>query len=65
VAALVAVAGVHEPAAYGLALGLGSLLGAPNEVTALFAALALFRAPYTLGIGVVSQVTGYITALVA
>jgi len=27
-------------------------------VTALFAALALFRAPYTLALGLVSQLTG-------
>lgn len=38
--------------------------GAPAEVTALFAALALFRAPYTLAVGVVAQVTGWLTKLV-
>jgi O-antigen/teichoic acid export membrane protein len=38
--------------------------GAPAEVTALFAALALFRAPYTLAIGVVASVTGWLTHLV-
>jgi O-antigen/teichoic acid export membrane protein len=38
--------------------------GAPADITALFAALALFRAPYTLAIGVVSSVTGWLTRLV-
>lgn len=38
--------------------------GSPAEVTALFAGLALFRAPYTLAIGVVSQLTGRLTTLV-
>jgi len=38
--------------------------GAPAQVTALFAALALFRAPYTLAIGLVAQVTGGLTRLV-
>jgi hypothetical protein len=43
-----------------LALGGGN----PAEVTALFAALALFRAPYTLALGLVSQLTGKLTRLV-
>lgn len=38
--------------------------GAPVEVTALFAGLALFRAPYTLAQGMVGQATGALTALV-
>ena len=38
--------------------------GSPADVTALFAGLALFRAPYTLAIGVVSQLTGWLTRLV-
>ena len=38
--------------------------GAPAEVTALFAGLALFRAPYTLAIGLVSQLTERLTVLV-
>lgn len=38
--------------------------GAPADVTALFAALALFRAPYTLALGVVASVTGWLTRLV-
>ncbi len=35
--------------------------GAPAEVTALFAGLALFRAPYTLALGLVSQLTERLT----
>jgi O-antigen/teichoic acid export membrane protein len=38
--------------------------GAPAEVTALFAGLALFRAPYTLALGLVSQLTERLTRLV-
>lgn len=43
---------------------LAAVGGAPAEVTALFAGLALFRAPYTLAIGLVSALTGRLTALV-
>jgi O-antigen/teichoic acid export membrane protein len=38
--------------------------GGPAEVTVLFAGLALFRAPYTLAIGMVAQVTARFTILV-
>ncbi len=38
--------------------------GSPAEVTALFAGLALFRAPYTLALGLVSQLTGWFSRLV-
>jgi O-antigen/teichoic acid export membrane protein len=38
--------------------------GSAREVTGLFAALALFRAPYTLALGLVSQLTGRLTTLV-
>lgn len=38
--------------------------GTPAQVTALFAGLALFRAPYTLALGMVSQLTGRLTVLV-
>ncbi|MEP6667377.1 MAG: hypothetical protein ABJA81_13090, partial [Nocardioidaceae bacterium] len=38
--------------------------GSPAQVTALFAGLALFRAPYTLAIGLVSPLTGKLTSLV-
>lgn len=37
--------------------------GTPAQVTALFAGLALFRAPYTVAIGLVSQITGRLTTL--
>lgn len=43
---------------------LAAIGGAPAEVTALFAGLALFRAPYTLALGLVSALTGRLTALV-
>ena len=38
--------------------------GTPSEITALFAGLALVRAPYTLAIGLVSILTGWLTVLV-
>src|SRR5699024_11700318 len=38
--------------------------GSPADVTALFAGLALFRAPYTLAIGVLPRLTGSLTRLV-
>jgi len=38
--------------------------GSPADVTALFAGLALFRAPYTLLIGQVSALTSHVTDLV-
>jgi O-antigen/teichoic acid export membrane protein len=38
--------------------------GGPAEVTVLFAGLALFRAPYTLSIGMVAQLTARFTRLV-
>jgi O-antigen/teichoic acid export membrane protein len=44
---------------------LALLGGGPTQVTALFAALALFRAPYTLSLGLVAQVTGRLTVLVS
>ncbi len=37
--------------------------GTAAQVTALFAGLALFRAPYTIAIGLVSQLTGRLTTL--
>lgn len=37
--------------------------GSAAEVTALFAGLALFRAPYTVAIGLVSQITGRLTSV--
>lgn len=38
--------------------------GAPAEVTALFAGMALFRAPYTLSLGLVAPLTSRLTTLV-
>ncbi|MDX6323651.1 MAG: hypothetical protein QOK15_5 [Nocardioidaceae bacterium] len=38
--------------------------GSPAEVTALFAALALFRAPYLVALGIMPQVTRLVTSLV-
>lgn len=38
--------------------------GSAADVTALFAGLALFRAPYTLALGLVAQLTGRFTRLV-
>ncbi len=38
--------------------------GSPADVTALFAGLALFRAPFIVGTALVSQVTGRLTVLV-
>jgi O-antigen/teichoic acid export membrane protein len=38
--------------------------GGPTEVTVLFVGLALFRAPYTLAIGMVAQLTARFTTLV-
>jgi O-antigen/teichoic acid export membrane protein len=44
-------------------VGLALAGGEPAAVTALFAGLALFRAPYTLVIGLLAPVTGRLTAL--
>jgi hypothetical protein len=63
------------PAAIGQTLSQTVLTGAPvvlalsgappGEVTGLFAALALFRAPYSLAIGGLAHLTGVVTSLVA
>ena len=45
-------------------VALALLGGTPAQVTGLFVALALFRAPYTLVLGVVSPATGILTRLV-
>jgi O-antigen/teichoic acid export membrane protein len=45
-------------------VALALLGGTPAQVTGLFVALALFRAPYTLALGVVSPATGILTRLV-
>jgi O-antigen/teichoic acid export membrane protein len=44
---------------------LAVLGGSPAEVTALFATLALYRAPYTVVLGQVAQATGVLARLVA
>lgn len=43
---------------------LAAVGGAPAQVTALFAALALFRAPYTFALGLIAALTGRLTRLV-
>ncbi|WP_439939238.1 hypothetical protein ACS3YM_06400 [Nocardia sp. N13] len=48
----------------GGAVVLALLGGSPAEVTALFATLALFRAPYMVVLGVLPQVTHTVTGLV-
>jgi len=45
-------------------VALAFLGGSPAEVTGLFAALALFRAPYTVALGAVAPATGALTRLV-
>ncbi len=45
-------------------VALALLGGSPAQVTGLFVALALFRAPYTLALGAVSPATGVLTRLV-
>jgi O-antigen/teichoic acid export membrane protein len=62
------------PAAGGQLISQAVLVGGPvllawgggtaSEVTALFAALAVFRAPYTVVLGLLSQLTGVLTRLV-
>lgn len=37
--------------------------GRPQDVTAIFAGLALFRAPYTVGVALMAPVTGWLTRL--
>jgi hypothetical protein len=44
---------------------LAAVGGAPAEVTALFATMALFRAPYLIAVGLASRGTGPLTRLVA
>ena len=45
-------------------VALALLGGSPAQVTGLFVALALFRAPYVVALGVVSPTTGTLTRLV-
>lgn len=48
----------------GGAVVLALLGGAPAEITAMFATLALFRAPYMVVLGTLPQVTHHVTGLV-
>ena len=48
----------------GGAVVLALLGGSPGEITAVFATLALFRAPYMVVLGTLPQVTHHVTALV-
>ena len=48
----------------GGAVVLALLGGSPAEITAMFATLALFRAPYMVVLGTLPQVTHHVTALV-
>ncbi|MDP8929671.1 MAG: hypothetical protein M3O70_14135 [Actinomycetota bacterium] len=45
-------------------VALALLGGAPDDVTALFAALALFRAPYQIALGLGARLTGVLTGFV-
>lgn len=42
---------------------LAFLGGTPGQITSLFAALALFRAPYQMALALVSRLTGFLTLL--
>lgn len=48
----------------GGAVVLALLGGSPAEITAMFATLALFRAPYMVVLGILPQVTHHVTGLV-
>jgi O-antigen/teichoic acid export membrane protein len=54
---------VHQVVLTGGPVALALLGGSPAEVTGLFAALALFRAPYMLALGVVARLTGSVARL--
>lgn len=43
---------------------LAAIGGAPAEITSLFVALALWRAPYLIALGLATQLTGFLTHLV-
>lgn len=55
---------LHQVVLTGGPVALALADGGRNEVTALFAALSLYRAPFTLALGVVPQLTARVTALV-
>ena len=55
---------LHQVVLTGGPVALALTGGTQREVTALFAALSLYRAPFTLALGVVPQLTARATALV-
>jgi O-antigen/teichoic acid export membrane protein len=55
---------LHQVVLTGGPVALALSAGSQREVTALFAALSLYRAPFTLALGVVPQLTARATALV-
>ena len=55
---------LHQVVLTGGPVALALAEGSQREVTALFAALSLYRAPFTLVLGVVPQLTARVTALV-
>lgn len=55
---------VHQVVLTGGPVALALAHGSSAEVTTLFAALALFRAPYLVALGVMPQVTSRVTTLV-
>jgi O-antigen/teichoic acid export membrane protein len=55
---------LHQLVLTGGPVALALAAGAQREVTALFAALSLYRAPFTLALGMVPQLTARVTALV-
>ncbi len=54
---------LHQVVLTGGPVALALADGGQREVTALFAALSLYRAPFTLALGVVPQLTARVTAL--
>lgn len=55
---------LHQAVLTGGPVALALAQGSQREVTALFAALSLYRAPFTLALGVVPQLTARVTVLV-
>jgi O-antigen/teichoic acid export membrane protein len=55
---------LHQVVLTGGPIALALMQGGQREVTALFAALSLYRAPFTLALGVVPQLTARVATLV-
>jgi O-antigen/teichoic acid export membrane protein len=55
---------LHQVVLTGGPIALALMHGGQSEVTALFAALSLYRAPFTLALGMVSQLTAHVTGIV-